>query len=177
MEKKKNHKCVCQGPRVFVVDPFSFSVTLYLSVLIPDCLVTFCYSVSFSFVSGLLALMLWEPRRRPFPAFGLCEFFFAPLGSGGVGQRKISRAARSHWVLPALPLGRPRLVELCLPPRYLSSFCGGQSRVFWDQMRRGEKGIPGGGQSSGQALKLYFMLSRLSQVLSVAIHLASINKE
>ena len=56
-------------------------------------------------------------------------------------------------------------------------FAGAEPGFLGPDEERGEGYPVGGGQSSGQARKPYFMLSRLSQMISVAIHLASINKE
>lgn len=78
--EKKNHKCVCQRPRVFVVHLFFFLLLLFSPVL--DSSLKFCYSVSFSFVSQgfsrepfrslllvlanvhFLSLWVWGVKRR-----------------------------------------------------------------------------------------------------------------
>lgn len=120
--------------------------------------------------------MLWEPRGGPFLPLA-CVNFFCPFGKWGVW-------AKGKYLEQPVHTGFSLHFRLEDPDSWSCAYLPGISALsegaepgFWDQMRRGEKGIPGGGQSSGQALKLYFMLSRLSQVLSVAIHLASINKE
>lgn len=71
----KNHECVCQGPRVFVVHLFLSLVTLsYLFSPILHSSFKSCYYVSFSFVSGFLTQMLWEPLRSLLLALACVNF-------------------------------------------------------------------------------------------------------
>lgn len=59
----------------------------------------------------------------------------------------------------------------------VSHLFAGTELGLLDQMRRGEKGVPGEHQSSGQTLKLHLKLSRVPQIISMAIHSAGINGE
>lgn len=127
----------------------------FLSVLIPDYLFTFCYSVSFSFVSGLLALMLWEPRRRPFLALAcvhLVIYLFSHFGRGWSKGKYLEQLVHTGFSWH-LCLEDPNLWSCAHLPSITALFAGAEWGFLGPNEERGE-GYPRWASELRQALKL-----------------------
>lgn len=78
-----DHKCVCQGPLVFVVQPLSFVTLSFLFFHILDSSFRFCYYVSFSFVSqGFLHRCSGGATQESLTGCSVCGF----LATWGIGR-------------------------------------------------------------------------------------------